>query len=104
MVTLSVVYPRSEGTHFDFDYYRETHLPLVSQKLRPLGLKDAFALRGTAAAGGGDAPHFAFAFLNFESVEILGAALASPQAAEVVADIAKFTDVKPLMQVNEHIG
>jgi uncharacterized protein (TIGR02118 family) len=98
-----VIYPRSEGAKFDHDRYREVHLPLVAEKLGPLGLTGAYALRGAAAADGGEAPHFAMAFLNFASPEALAAAMSSPEAAEVVADISNFTDVKPVMQVNEHI-
>jgi hypothetical protein len=32
MATLSVVYPRASGTTFDYDYYRDKHLPLVGQR------------------------------------------------------------------------
>jgi uncharacterized protein (TIGR02118 family) len=104
VVILSVIYPRGEGANFDFDHYAQTHLPLLTEKLGPLGLTGAYALRGAAAADGGEAPHFAMAFLNFGSAEALGAAMSSPEAAEVVADIANFTNVRPMMQVNEHIS
>lgn len=104
MVTLSVVYPRSECARFDYDRYRDSHLPLVEEKLGALGLKGAYALRGLGAPDGGDAAFFAMAFLNFESPEALAKAMGSPEAGEVLADIPSFTNVRPTVQVNEHIA
>ncbi len=32
MYCLTVAYPKSEGTHFDLDYYRQTHIPLCARR------------------------------------------------------------------------
>jgi uncharacterized protein (TIGR02118 family) len=104
MATISVIYPRSEGGRFDFDYYERTHLPLVAARWGGAGLTGAQALRGVAAPGGGEAELFAIALVSFGSMEQLQAAVDGEHAAEIMGDIANFTDVAPLVQVNESIG
>jgi uncharacterized protein (TIGR02118 family) len=104
MIVVSVIYPRSHGTEFDYDYYEENHLPLLTQRWGGAGLIGAEALRGTTAPDGGDAPYFAIALLRFESREAMGAALGGEHAEEVMGDIPKFTNVQPVVQINEPIG
>ncbi|MGE5562823.1 MAG: EthD family reductase [Bacillota bacterium] len=101
MATLSVVYPRTAGTSFDYDYYRNQHLPLVGRLWQDAGLVGGEALLGTAAPDGSEAPYFAIGILHFESADALQAALAGEHSAEVIGDIRKFTDAEPVMQVNE---
>ena len=38
MIKVSVMYPNTPGTHFNHDYYRDKHMPLVKARLgAPLG-------------------------------------------------------------------
>lgn len=46
MATLSVVYPRTPGATFDYDYYRSKHMPLVTQRWANAGLLGGEALLG----------------------------------------------------------
>jgi uncharacterized protein (TIGR02118 family) len=101
MATLSVVYPRTAGTRFDYDYYRDKHLPLVLDRWSDAGLTGGEALLGKTAADGGEAPYFAIGIIHFDSAERLRAALQGEHAAEVIGDIRNFTDVEPVIQVNE---
>ena len=104
MPTISVIYPRSEGATFDYDYYEQTHLPLVVERWRDAGLTGAEALRGVGAPDGGEPPFLAIALIRFDTMDRFRAALAGPHAAEIMGDIANFTDVTPVIQVNERIG
>ena len=104
MPTVTVIYPRNEGATFDFDYYQHTHLRLVAARWGGAGLTRAEALRGTATPDGGEAPYLAIALLGFATPEDLQAAIGGPHAAEIVGDIANFTNVRPVIQVNERIG
>ena len=104
MPTVTVIYPRGEGSRFDFDYYEKVHLPLVATGWADCGLTSAEALRGTAAGDGSEAPFVAIALIGFDSMESLGRAMAAPAAAEIRADLANFTDIRPIIQVNEPIG
>jgi uncharacterized protein (TIGR02118 family) len=104
MPTVSVIYPRSEGATFDFDYYRSTHLPLVAARWSGAGLTGAEALRGIANADGGEPLYFAIALIRFDSAETLRAAMGGADAADIIGDIPNFTNVQPVIQVNETIG
>ncbi|MBD8161255.1 EthD family reductase [Erwinia persicina] len=33
MIKFSVLYPRQPGAHFDHDYYRDVHLPLIQSRM-----------------------------------------------------------------------
>ena len=103
MATLSVVYPRSAGATFDFDYYQNKHLPLVVERWSDAGLSGGEALLGKPGPDGSDAPYLAIGIIHFDSDEALHAALAGEHAAEVIGDIANFTNVQPVMQVNDRI-
>ena len=101
MATLSVVYPRSAGTRFDYDYYRTKHLPMVVERWANAGLEGGEALLGRSAVDGGEAPYFAIGIIHFDSAEAVQAALQGEHAPEVIGDIRNFTDVQPIIQVNE---
>ena len=104
MTTISVIYPRSAGATFDYEYYERTHLPLVIKRLRNAGLLSAEALRGVSGLDGSEPAFLAMALLRFQSLDRFGAAMAGSNAAEIMADIANFTSVQPMVQVNETIG
>ena len=104
MPTVSVIYPRHEGATFDFNYYESTHLPLVAARWSGAGLTGAEAFKGTAAADGGDPPFFAIALIHFASADALQGAMGGADAAGIIGDIPNFTNVRPVIQVNEAIG
>jgi len=101
MPTVVVLYPRQADASFDFDYYTSTHLPLVSSRWTEAGLSSVAALRGTAGPDGGDGPYLAIALLTFGSQAGLDSALGGPHAAEIMGDIANFTNVQPILQMTE---
>jgi uncharacterized protein (TIGR02118 family) len=92
MVKVSVLYPKSDGSTFDMDYYRQKHKPLV---LEVLGC-DRFDIDQ-----GIDGPYMAVGHLYFESTEKMQAGMAGPRAGEAMTDVANFTNVTPAMQVSE---
>ena len=100
MAIFSVLYPTSKTKTFDHAYYDETHIPLVKEAFGPTGLLGVLVLKGVASGDGGPAPFVAMAHLSFESPEAMQASVTSPRAAEVMADIAKFTKIKPVMQIS----
>jgi uncharacterized protein (TIGR02118 family) len=101
--TVTVMYPREQGATFDFDYYQSTHLPLVAARWAGAGLTGAEAMKGLGAPGGGEAPFLAIALIRFGSMAAFEAALNGEHAAEIMGDIANFTNVQPVIQVNERI-
>jgi uncharacterized protein (TIGR02118 family) len=103
MATLSVVYPRTPGATFDYDYYQNRHLPLAGARWRDAGLAGGEALLGKSAPDGSEAPYFAIGILHFETADALKAALAGEHASEVIGDIRNFTDAQPIIQINERV-
>ncbi len=100
MVLVSVLYSNQPGSRFDERYYLEKHIPLVRQRWEAMGLTDLRLLRGTNTPEGGAAPYRVMALLTFESAGALQKAGAA-HGREIFGDIPNFTDVQPVMQVNE---
>ena len=100
MIVVSVTYPVAEGTHFDLEYYRTKHVPLVQSRWGACGLMAAEYMHGTGAPGGGPATVFMTALLSFETKEAFEAA-GKQHGREIMGDIRNFTDVKPVVQFNE---
>ena len=94
MIRLSVFYPSSEGSTFDHDYYREKHVPLA---IRAWGLTTADIDKGV------DGPYVAAVHFEFDSVEAIQAAMAAEATGEVLADVANYTNITPVLQTSEII-
>ena len=95
MIRLSVLYPTTEGATFDHDYYRDSHVPLC---LRTWGLDSAEIDQGV------DGPYVAAVHLVFDSLEAMGAAMSVPGTGDVLADIANYTTIAPVMQTSEIVS
>jgi uncharacterized protein (TIGR02118 family) len=95
MIRLSVFYPSTEGATFDHDYYRDTHVPLA---LKAWGLDSAEIDKGV------DGPYIAAVHFKFESREALGAAMGAEGTGEVLADVANYTSIAPVLQTSEIVG
>jgi uncharacterized protein (TIGR02118 family) len=95
VIRLSVFYPSAEGTTFDHDYYREKHVPLC---LRAWSLSKADIDKGV------DGPYVAAVHFEFDSVEALGTAMAAEGTGEVMADVANYTNITPVLQTSEIIS
>jgi len=98
---VSVIYALAPGQTFNLDYYMNSHIPLVGSLLGPCGLKSTQVLHGTGAPGGAAAAEL-IALLEFESLDVFGAAMEKHGAA-VLGDIPNFTDAQPSIQFNEKL-
>ena len=90
-MSLNVIYPNHDGARFDTSYYRSTHIPLVVKVMKATNV---ILIEGVPN-GNAAAPYVMIAHIQFASAEALTAGLANPAMADVRADIAKFTDIKP---------
>ena len=95
MIRVSVFYPTSEGSTFDHDYYREHHVPLC---LTTWGIDKAEIDKGV------NGPNAAAVHFFFDSMDSFGAAMAAPGTAEVMADVANYTNIQPALQVSEVVS
>lgn len=94
MIRLSVFYPATEGATFDHDYYRETHIPLCVS---------TWGLDGAEIDKGIDGPYVAAVHFRFASPEALQAAMASAGTGAILADVANYTTIAPVLQTSEII-
>ena len=92
MIRLSVLYPSTEGASFDHDYYRSKHVPLAVS---------TWGLDGAEIDKGVDGPYVAAVHFKFASPEALQAAMGAAGTADVLADVANYTTISPVLQTSE---
>jgi len=92
MIKLSVYYPSTEGATFDHEYYRDKHVPLC---LKTWGLPAAEIDKGV------DGPHVAAVHFKFDSLDALQAAMGAEGTGAVLADVANYTNIAPVLQTSE---
>ncbi len=103
-ITITVLYPNTQGSRFDLDYYMQSHKPLVEKSWGGKGMTSFKALKGAGTASPATpAPYQVIAVIGFESLEAFQAA-AKQSGAAVMGDIANFTDVTPVVQINEDLN
>ncbi|CAN5624319.1 EthD family reductase [soil metagenome] len=95
MIRLSVLYPATEGATFDHDYYRDHHVPLAAS---------TWGDPPVVVEKGLDGPYVAAVHFTFESVEAMGAAMGVPGTGDVLADVANYTTISPVMQTSEIVA
>ena len=102
MFAISSIYPKQEGCRFDFDYYLNTHMPISIERLSA-----AKGYQGVSVEFGVDieepkieSSYLAMCHYYFDSLEDFMAAF-TPHAEELQGDIVNYTDVEPVIQINE---
>ena len=100
MIKVSVLYPKTDSSSFDMDYYCNNHIPMVQEKLGA-ALKKV-AVEGGLGGGTPDSPpsYAAMGHLYFDTVEDFQSSF-GPHAAAIMADIPNYTDVAPVVQVSD---
>ena len=98
-MSFNVIYSNHDGARFDTGYYRSTHIPLVMKVMKA---SSVLLIEGVPN-GSSAAPFAMIAHFEFPSSEALTAAVANPGMAEVRADVAKFTDIKPTVMMGKSL-
>jgi uncharacterized protein (TIGR02118 family) len=100
MIKVSVLYPKTDSSSFDMDYYCNSHIPMVREKCGA-ALKNV-AVEAGLGGGAPDSPppYAAMGHLYFDSVEDFQSSF-GPHAEAIMADIPNYTDVEPVIQVSE---
>ena len=103
MLRLSVMYPATPGSRFDWDYYLGPHLELSRRLLSGRGLVRTEIDRGIGGfPPGAPPPYHAVGHLFFRTMADLESALAAT-AADFIADEGNYTDVRSIVQLSEVI-
>jgi uncharacterized protein (TIGR02118 family) len=100
MVKVSIFYPSRPGARFDVNYYLDTHIPLVLGLLGS-AVKSVSVEIGVLGGTSDQLPPFA-AICGFtcETVQAFTDAFL-PNADILQADVPKYTDIAPVIQVSE---
>lgn len=102
MIKISILYPNNKGARFDLRYYIDKHMPIS------IGLLSAHhgfrCVSVEHGLGGGitgtEAAYVAMSHYQFDTVENFMAAF-TPHAAVLQGDMPNYTDIEPVIQVNE---
>ena len=100
MIKVSVMYPNQPGAKFDHAYYRDHHMPLVKARMGDACL---FYTVDKGVAGGtpSDPPAYVgMCHIYADSVEAFQSAF-GPHVKEFMADMPKYTDIRPVIQISE---
>jgi uncharacterized protein (TIGR02118 family) len=100
MIKVSVMYPNSPGARFDHAYYRDTHMPMLAERLGET-CRHYSIDKGLAGAETGSMPaYIAMCHLYCDTVEAFNAQFGK-HAREIMRDVGNYTDLKPMMQFSE---
>jgi len=100
MIKVSVMYPYTPDARFDHDYYRDKHMPLVKARMGEACLYYTVDKGLSGGAPGTPPEYVAMCHIFSESLEAFQAGF-GPHANEIQADIANYTDLKPIKQISE---
>jgi len=96
MITVTILYPRTDDSTFDMDYYVNSHMPMFAE-----GLGDACQAWGAISVPAGK--YAAIGWATVTSQDDFNAAMAE-HGAKVMGDVPNYTNVQPLLLVGEVAG
>jgi uncharacterized protein (TIGR02118 family) len=100
MIKVSVMYPDTPGARFDHAYYRDRHMPLLQERMGS-HCKSYTIDKGLSGGAPGTPPTYVgMCHIFADSVESFQAGF-GPHMQEIMADIANYTDIAPVMQISE---
>jgi uncharacterized protein (TIGR02118 family) len=104
MIRVSVLYPNEAGKKFDFDYYKNNHMKLVSDRLKGFGVVRTEIDQGLGGgAPGAAAPYVCVGHVYVNSVEDFQKGMGA-HGAEIMGDIPNYTNIQPTIQISDIVG
>lgn len=93
MYRVTILYPTTEGAAFDHDYYLQSHIPMVADRL------------GSACTGWGvdkviSGPYVAAGYLMVNDLDAFNTKMGE-HGAEIIGDVANYTTIAPQMVISE---
>ncbi len=93
MISVHILYPKTDDSTFDMDYYTSTHMPMLAD-----ALGDACQGWGASAMKGGN--WAAIGWATVTSQEAFDAAMAEHGGA-IMGDIKNYTNVAPELVIGD---
>ena len=99
MIQLNIIYPKSENSHFDWNYYLDIHMPM-SIKLHGTALKSISIGKGVEGIEAAPVAYIAVTTMWFDSVDAFLQAF-MPHAETLQGDMKNYTNIQPVIQFSE---
>ena len=99
MYCVTVLYPNDPDGHFDFAYYRDSHIPMMLELLGDNVLSTEVR-RGIQAVDGSRAPYLCLLNTHIRSPEQFAQVMAE-HSEKVLGDIPNYTNLQPIIQIDE---
>lgn len=99
--TLQVIYPAREDAIFDYDYYVDSHLPLVQEHWGDV-IEGVEVSKGLASGPEIPPAYLLIATITFPDMDALDKAMGE-SGGVIVDDVPNFTNVRPQILIGELI-
>jgi uncharacterized protein (TIGR02118 family) len=99
MKSLTILYPNGDDVRFDFDYYKDHHLPLVMKLFGPL-IKRFELRKGLKSPTADKLPYIAVVNIWFED-EAAFMAADEKHRPTLLPDVKNYTNVMPIIQEDD---
>lgn len=93
---VTVAYPHEPGADFDEQYYVQQHMPLCFRSWQRYGLESWSVRKYFPSPEGTDPLYRISCDLVFRDSHSLRESLQSPETAEIIGDVPKFTTTQPI--------
>jgi len=93
MISVLIMYPKSDDSTFDMDYYVETHMPMLASALGD-------ACVGWGASTAKSKTWHGYGWALCESQEAFDAAMAKA-GGDIMGDVPNYTNVQPEMIIGD---
>lgn len=90
--TVTVLFPNEPDAKYDFDYYVSKHMPLIQEKWGKYGVKSWSATQFTNGLDGSPSPYAFGSIVEWEDESQVKIAFAGPEVAEIMGDVANFSN------------
>jgi uncharacterized protein (TIGR02118 family) len=96
MIAVTILYPQTDDSSFDMDYYTSTHMPMLAEALGD-------DCHGWGAATIDNGKWAAMGWAVATSADAFNAAMAE-HGAKIMGDVPNYTNVRPEMLIGEIAG
>jgi uncharacterized protein (TIGR02118 family) len=96
MIAVTILYPKTDDSTFDMDYYTSSHMPMFAEVLGE-------ACQGWGAVTLTSGKYAAMGWAMVTSQDAFDAAMATG-GAKVMGDVPNYTNVKPELLIGEVAG
>ncbi|HEX7017215.1 MAG TPA: EthD family reductase [Cyclobacteriaceae bacterium] len=100
LIKVSVMYPDGEGKHFDMDYYKTKHMPMVAGFLGSNLVKYTIEKGLASSMPNQPLPYVAIGTFYVKNIAEYHEAIA-PNREAIRADILNYTNIAPVIFISE---